>query len=117
MLAVGVGGSMFLRPKLCRATTLARALSSSAALTHAAAGPLWPQLNEKLGAEAMPSADEWNAHGEAITTALLGHSVPIESLDATTVARVYHLYLPIYFFARGASRRCVIRILFLLSQS
>ena len=86
-----------------RASTLAKALStsSSAALAHATAGPLWPQLKQKLGAKAMPSADEWTAHGEAITAALLGHSAPFESLDAATAARVYHLYLPIYFFARG----------------
>ena len=53
----------------------------------------------------MPAASEWTFHGEAITEAISGAASPVDAIAPDLAARVYHLYLPIYFFTREAAAR------------
>ena len=76
-----------------------------AALALAQSGPLWPRLQNFVGDAKLPSAEEVAFHGEAITESLTGKATPAQETDAAMGARVYHLYLPIYFFVREVLRR------------
>lgn len=95
--------------KLFRASASAASLSTAtssanAALALAAAGPLWPKLLQLIDPEHLPSARDIASHGAAITHTLTGTATPAEAVDATMGARVYHMYLPIFFFAREILR-------------
>jgi D-glycerate 3-kinase len=89
--------------KLTTVAGSATIAGATAALDFAACGPLWPRLQRALGGS-MPPADEWCKHGEAITENLTGKAMPVDMVDEATASRVYHLYLPIYFFARAQVR-------------
>ena len=90
-----------------RLTTILAACSSSvaaaergAALAFARRGPLWPQLE---GLAAAPPAADWETHGAQLIQRLTGSDSCPEApadLDPAVATRVYHLYLPIYFFMR-----------------
>merc|ERR1719473_397978 len=82
-----------------------RQASMVAALALAQSGPLWPRLQNFVGDAKLPSAEEVAFHGEAITESLTGKATPAQETDAAMGARVYHLYLPIYFFAREVLQR------------
>jgi len=73
----------------------------SAVISIAKQGPLWSKLKSALGSSAMPEAKDWLRHGEAITASLTGRRLPAVELEPSVAARVYHLYLPIYFFMRA----------------
>lgn len=49
----------------------------------------------------MPQTVEWAHHGEAMTATLTGTCAAVTEVDDATAKRVYHLYLPIYFFTRA----------------
>ena len=76
---------------------------SAACLAFARSGPLWPAVRNSGGAE------EWAFHGSALVDQLLpgdplaGASAP-EQLDAAVAKRVYHLYLPVFFWCRDLVR-------------
>ena len=70
-------------------------------------GPLYAQLHNAIGTASMPAASEWESHGMAITETLISAAPTV--VDEALAARVYHLYLPIYFFARAQVRRDVAR--------
>ena len=75
------------------------------ALALAASGPLWTRLEASIPKAAFPVAEEWASHGEALAASLT--NTPINetaTLDPALATRVYHLYLPIYFFARERVR-------------
>ena len=82
---------------------LASASSASAALAQAARGPTFEALQKAL-ASSPPPAEDWAFHGEQLTLALTESATPADAIDAVTAARVYHLYVPIYFFCREAVR-------------
>ena len=52
--------------------------------------------------------EEWVRHGHEVVTQLTedgkAEAVAPQELDAALAARVYHLYLPVYFFCRGLAR-------------
>jgi len=72
---------------------------------YAAAGPLHAALAALEGLPA--SADDWHTHGTLLTSSLTGDAAAAaapESLlatDSTMAVRIYHLYLPIYYFVRS----------------
>lgn len=82
----------------------ARALTTAgAAAAFARRGPLYGRL-QRSGA-AMPSDDEWAFHGAAIAEELgAPRSLAADALPPQLAARIYHLCLPIYFFARHLAR-------------
>ena len=67
-------------------------------------GPLFPSLTRHLG-DRMPAVADWEACGAQLTSRLVGSATTTTAatpreLDPAMARRVYHLYLPIYFFAR-----------------
>jgi D-glycerate 3-kinase len=78
-------------------------VSDAAAWDVAASGPLWDALLRALP-DSHPTANEWATHGEALAGAITGSETPADILDASTAARIYHLYLPVYFFMRDRVR-------------
>lgn len=77
-------------------------LSSSDAISTATRGPVWQDLMSALSTP--PSADEWSSHGKALVSSILGDATNADAVDSVTAARVFHLYLPIYFFCRERVR-------------
>ena len=69
--------------------------SSAAILAFAQRGPLF----RRLGADAPPAA-EWLRHGNALAAQLVP-GVDVLAHDPTTAARIFHLYLPIYFWCKS----------------
>ena len=85
----------------------AAAARPSEVLAFARRGPLWRQLRASPLAIKQPTAEEWVSHGEALTQQLLESAAAtpaLSDLDAAVAIRVYHLYLPIYFWARAVVR-------------
>lgn len=86
--------------------------SASAILKYARKGPLFCRLGS-----ASPPAAEWKSHGEALTEQLLSTSnsdnqdPPLSLSGADTIkhtsitSRIYHLYLPVYFWCREIVRK------------
>lgn len=71
-------------------------------LDFARKGPLWQSVRSDIPAE------EWVLHGDEIVSQLTGKSAPVgampHELDEALAIRVYHLYLPLYFFCRERAR-------------
>eukprot|EP00946_MAST-07B_sp_MAST-7B-sp1_P004368 g4368.t1 len=72
-------------------------------LSFAKQGPLF----RRLGARP-PPAEEWKRHGDALAQQLLpkaaegGMAAPVDPLaHPQTAARIFHLYLPIYFWCKS----------------
>ena len=75
----------------------------AAALAFARRGPLWHAVRNA------GSADEWAFHGCALVDKLLpddprAATTYPEELDTALASRVYHLYLPVFFWCRGLVR-------------
>ena len=74
---------------------------------YAAKGPLHDQLTVLNGS---PSAADWHRHGGLLSARLTGNAALTtnpEGLivsDPTMAVRIYHLYLPIYYFVRSQVR-------------
>ena len=72
------------------------AFVSMSAIAFAREGPMWPSTGSLA-----PEAD-WLRHGAEIVAQLAGDDREVNALpsDSALAARVYHLYLPVYFFCR-----------------
>ena len=71
-------------------------------MDFAARGPLFASLARRLDSR-IPDPVDWEARGSQLTAHLLGKDKApgtIAELDPALATRVYHLYLPIYFFVR-----------------
>ena len=92
----------------CCAAHAVRSMASPELLTaYAAKGPLHDQLTVLNGS---PSAADWHRHGGLLSARLTGNAALTtnpEGLivsDPTMAVRIYHLYLPIYYFVRSQVR-------------
>lgn len=73
-----------------------------ACLSYAQRGQLFSQLKSEA-----PTADEWAHHGGQLAVELCGAGTAVDSpeqLGAAAAGRIFHLYLPIYFWCRTLVR-------------
>ena len=78
-------------------------MRAASCLSYAQRGPLFSYLAPKV-----PPAEEWAQHGRQLASELYGITTDsLEQLDDAAAGRIFHLYLPIYFWCRAlvCSRR------------
>jgi len=79
-------------------------MRASACLSYAQRGPLFSRLQP-----AVPPAEEWARHGGELASELCGGAAATaaapEELGAAAAARIFHLYLPLYFWCLGRARQ------------
>ena len=79
-------------------------MRASACLSYAQRGPLFSRLQP-----AVPPAEEWARHGGELASELCGGAAATaaapEELGTAAAARIFHLYLPLYFWCLGRARQ------------
>ena len=72
--------------------------SEAAVIAFVCKGPLWGSVKDT----ATPS--EWVQHGRTLVAKLSAGTASLSKVDEPLATRVYHLYLPVYFFCRARVR-------------
>ena len=80
-------------------------LEAARVLEFAATGPLHSSLGQR---HITPSQEDWLTHGSLLSARLSGDANPagcLASSNPSLARRIYHLYLPVYYFVRGCLRQ------------
>jgi D-glycerate 3-kinase len=93
------------RPASYHARSLSMRAPSSEAIEYARIGPLHQTLEIALQ-DRLPKAEEWTERGNMLAAQLCeqGQGLGPSELQRAMAVRIYHLYLPIYFFLRDCVR-------------
>jgi len=94
MLTYATRSALLLRPLIQSTRATARALSATPYLDRTQQGPVWPTLTQK------PDEKTLEKDGKGVCAWLGSASSKPADLDAQLAARVYDLYLPVYYWCK-----------------
>ena len=94
MLTYATRSALLLRPLIQSTRATARALSATPYLDRTQQGPVWPTLTKK------PDEKTLEKDGKGVCAWLNSEKSKPADLDPQLAARVYDLYLPVYYWCK-----------------